>query len=47
LRFSVPVGLVLELGVGVIVDTGVGREPGERLAMLRNELNEETAMSGD
>ena len=33
LRFSRPVGLVLELGGGVNVDTGVGREPPARLVM--------------
>lgn len=46
-RESGPAGLILELGVGVGLVTGVGIECGARLAMPRNELNEETATSGD
>jgi hypothetical protein len=47
LRFSRPAGLVLELGVGVGLVTGVGREPAERLAPFLKALKDETATSGD
>lgn len=47
LGFSGPEGFKVELGVGVGLVSGVGMECGARLAMLRNELKDETATSGD
>jgi hypothetical protein len=47
LRDSGPAGLLLSIGVGVGLVLGVGMEWICLLAMLRNELNEETATSGD
>lgn len=47
LKFSGPEGFRLELGVGVGLVSGVSIECGARLAMLRNELNDDTATSGD